>query len=286
MSQSQKPFNRALSKIRAGEVLNVFVMGNMASPRLVDFVCRSGYFDVIWFDLEHFDISTQDLAILNMVARAYPVSTIARIKADNYQVVMRTLETGVDGIMCAMVADEHEAAQIVRWAKFNNPSPVAGEITGNRGWNAGNIDAGYGNMAPIDYMKFQNMETMILCQIEHEEALLRAQNIADVPGVDGLFFGPGDYSTSLGLAGQISHESVLSAMEKVASAARKGEKWWGTVSPGVELYNKAKSLGGQFLCPGGDVKLMNLGLRELWKSFQEIPSAATTETEVPEPARY
>ncbi len=39
----------------------------------------------------------------------------------NYQAVQRVLETGVGGIMCAMVEQAEEAAQIVRWAKFNNP---------------------------------------------------------------------------------------------------------------------------------------------------------------------
>jgi 2-keto-3-deoxy-L-rhamnonate aldolase RhmA len=257
--------NDLLEKIAQGQALNAYVTGNFASPRLVEHVCRSGVFDVIWFDLEHFDIPTRELAILNMVARAYPVATIARIKASDYQVVMRTLETGVDGIMCAMVANEGEARQIVRWAKFPNPSPAENEVTGVRGWNSGNIDGAYGTIPAAEYIRRQNTETIVIAQIETDESLQHCEAIAKVPGIDALFFGIGDYSASEGLAGQFGHEKVRSAMERVARAAKSTGKWWGTLGIGAEGYARAKALGCQFICPGGDVKVMNLGLAELAK---------------------
>lgn len=268
------PPNRALAKIRSGAVVSVYVTGNFASPRHVDFVSRSGLFDAIWFDLEHFDIPTQELATLNLVAQAHPVTTIARIKAADYQVVMRTLETGVGGLMCSMVADADEARAIVSWAKFNNPQPLKDEITGQRGWNGGNIDSGYAAHSAIDYMRHQNTQTMILCQIEHEQAVAEAARIAAVPGVDGLFFGPGDFSASIGVPGQIAHAKVRAAMEKVAEAARASGKFWGTVAVGPEMYSHAIRLGGRFLCPGGDLKVMTLGLRELAKTLQAQPATA------------
>lgn len=281
----QKPplrTNAALRRIKAGEVLNVYVTGNWATPRHIDFVCRSGLFDVLWFDLEHFDLPTDTLATLNMVARAYPVTTIARIKANDYQTVMRTLETGVDGIMCAMVADAAEARQIVEWSRFNDPNAQPGQKTGNRGWNSGNIDGGYANIPPLEYVQNRNAETIVLCQIEFPDALEQVEEIVAVPGVDGLFFGPGDYSCYIGRPGQIAHAEVDQAMARVAAAVKKEGKWWGTVSPGRELYARAKSLGGQFLCPGGDVKVMNLGLQGLWNSFQE----AETPSPAQERAKY
>ena len=133
--------NSALAKLRAHQLVKLYVTGNFATPRHVDFICRTGLFDAIWLDLEHFDLPTQEVAVLNLVTRAFPVTTIARFKAADYQTVMRILETGVGGIMCSMVNSAAEARQIVQWAKFNNPSPAPGEVTGTRGWNGGNIDA-------------------------------------------------------------------------------------------------------------------------------------------------
>jgi 2-keto-3-deoxy-L-rhamnonate aldolase RhmA len=263
--------NPVLEKIRSGKVTNVFCAGHLATPRLIDFIAGSGKFDAIWFDLEHFAIPTPDLAILCMIARGHGVGTVARAKASDYQEVLRILETGVNGLMCAMVSGAQEARQIVEWARFHNPNPQPGEATGRRGWNGGNIDARYGNIPPADYIRQQNTETFLLAQIEHESALAEAEAIARTPGIDGLFFGPGDYAASLGLAGQLSHPRVNEALEKIAQAAATAGIWWGTLAVTPEMQLRARGLGASFLSPGGDVKVMNLGLRELTKIFEDLP---------------
>ncbi|MES2696649.1 MAG: aldolase/citrate lyase family protein [Verrucomicrobiota bacterium] len=267
--------NRALAKLRASELVKLYVTGNFATPRTIDFICRSGQFDALWLDLEHFDIPTQELAVLNLVARAHPVTTIARFKASDYQTVMRVLETGVGGIMCSMVNTADEARQIIQWAKFNNPKPEPGEATGVRGWNAGNIDAAYATIPALEYIRYQNTQTMVIAQIETEEAVANAAAIAAVPGIDGLFFGPGDYSVALGLPGQIDHEQVRAGMGRVAEAAKAAGKWWGTVAVGPDMMGRVHALGARLLCGGGDVKVMQFGLRELAKTFAGMPANGT-----------
>ena len=266
--------NLALQALRDGRLVRLYVAGNFATPRHVDLVCRSGHFDALWFDLEHFDLPVPELATLAMVARAYPVTTIARLKATDYQAVMRVLETGVGGIMCSMVESADEAREIVSWAKFHNANPVSGEVTGRRGWNGGNIDGGYGTVPAAEYIRQQNTQTMVICQVEHDAALAQAGAIAAVPGVDGIFFGPGDYAASLGLPGQIAHPRVHAAMERVNAAVRAAGKWWGTVAVGAENFAKARALGALLVCPGGDLKVMHLGLAELAKTFAGEKGAA------------
>lgn len=261
--------NQLLSNIRSGIIEHCYVFGNHATPRLVDFVSSSGLFETLWFDLEHFDIPTDRLAILNLVARAHPVTVLARMYAGNYQTVQRVLETGVGGIMCAMVESAEDAAQIVRWAKFNNPSPASGEVIGLRGWNGGGIDARYGTVPASDYIAHQNREIAILCQIETEAGLAAVDDILATQGVDGVFFGPGDYAHRIGRVGQIGHEEVMDAMRKVAVACAKRGKFWGTLGIGREHYLKVKELGARLICPGGDVRTMNLGLKELANTFQD-----------------
>jgi 2-keto-3-deoxy-L-rhamnonate aldolase RhmA len=265
---SLKP-NQLLANVRAGRTEHCYVLGNHATPRLVDFVSSSGLFETLWFDLEHFDIPTDQLALLNLVARAHSVTTLARFHAGNYQSVQRVLETGVGGIMCAMVESAEEAAQIVRWAKFNNPTPAAGETTGQRGWNGGGIDARYGTVPAADYVAHQNRETAVLCQIETEAGVAAVDAIVATPGVDGIFFGPGDYAHRIGRLGQIGHEEVMAAMRRVAESCQRKGKFWGTLGIGRDHYLKVKALGARLICPGGDVRTMNLGLKELAKTFQE-----------------
>jgi 2-keto-3-deoxy-L-rhamnonate aldolase RhmA len=262
--------NQLLAGARAGRVGHCYVFGNHATPRLVDFVGGSGLFETLWFDLEHFDIPTDQLAVLNLVARAHPVTTLARFHATNYQSVQRVLETGIGGIMCAMVESGGQAAQIVSWAKFNNPCPANRETTGQRGWNGGGIDARYGTIPAADYVAYQNRETAILCQVETEPGLSKVDEIIATPGVNGIFFGPGDYAHRIGKLGQIGHDEVLAAMKRVDEACKKHGKFWGTLGIGREHYLKVRALGASLICPGGDVRTMNLGLKELAKDFLDV----------------
>lgn len=261
--------NQLLANLRAGGLEHLYVMGNHATPRHVDWVAGSGLFQSLWFDLEHFDLSTDLLATLNLVARAHSVTTIARLNVTDYQTAIRTLETGVGGLMGAMVDTPQQAASIVEWSKFRNPNPAPDEATGLRGWNGGGIDGRYGTVPPLDYVAHQNRETAILCQIETEEGVANAAAIAAVPGVDGLFFGPGDYAHRLGKPGQIGDPLVFAAMEKIANACRSTGKFWGTLGIGREGYQRVRSLGAQLICPGGDVRVLNLGLKELARTFLE-----------------
>ncbi|MGH8016899.1 MAG: HpcH/HpaI aldolase family protein [Opitutaceae bacterium] len=255
--------------MRAGRVQHAYVLGNHATPRHVDFVGATGLFETLWFDLEHFDIPTDQLAVLNLVARAHPVTTLARFHATNYERVQRVLETGVGGIMCAMVESPEEAAAIVRWSKFNNPEPAPGEAIGLRGWNAGGIDARYGTVPAKQYVSHQNREIAILCQIETREALAAVDEIVSVKGVDAIFFGPGDYAHRIGCLGQFGHAEVLSAMSNVAEACKRAGKWWGTVGIGKDHYRSVRALGAQLICPGGDVRVMLNGINQLAETFRD-----------------
>ena len=66
---SSLPPNRLLAHMREGAVNHLYSLGNFATPRHVDFACGTGLFHSLWFDREHFDIPTQERAVLNMVAR-------------------------------------------------------------------------------------------------------------------------------------------------------------------------------------------------------------------------
>jgi len=73
--------------------------------------------------------------------------------------------------------------------------------------------------------------------------------------------------------GQIDHPEVRRAMGRVAEAARSAGKWWGTVAVGPEMCARVYALGARLISPGGDVKVMQAGVRELVKTFGGLPAA-------------
>ena len=104
-------------------------------------------------------------------------------------------------------------------------------------------------------------------------------------GVDGIFFGPGDYAHRIGKLGQISHPEVVTAMGRVADACRRHGKFWGTIAPTREMYQVVRGLGAQLICPGGDVRVMLNGIRELAKTFAPDSAANSSVTTTAVPVR-
>ena len=72
---------------------------------------------------------------------------------------------------------------------------------------------------PIEaYVERANRETLVVIQVETQDAVDAIDEFLTVDGVDVLFLGPTDLSQSLGHPGDLRHPSVLAAMDSVADA--------------------------------------------------------------------
>ena len=78
------------------------------------------------------------------------------------------------------------------------------------------------------------------------------EEICSVPGIDIIFFGPGDFSQSVGKPGDLNCSEVVSARKKVAECALKHGKFAGTVGS-IQNVNELHDLGYQFVNLGADV---------------------------------
>lgn len=94
-----------------------------------------------------------------------------------------------------------------------------------------------------EYMEQANKKTVLLAQIETEEAVENVEKIAAVAGIDVLVVGPSDLSSDLGDPGNLKSEKLLAAAEKVAEAARKYGKQSGTVSANLQYLRACQKMG-------------------------------------------
>lgn len=219
-------------------------------------------FDGIWMDLEHHTYSMETATAMMRAARVGGAEILARPAKGEFTRISRLLEAGAHGIMYPRCDDAAEAAEVVRWAKF---APL-----GKRGFDGGNPDMPYCTMSMADYIRQANEETFLLIQLEEQQAVDNAQAIAEVPGVDVLFFGPGDFTVLSGIPGQFDHPSVTKAMEKVAEAARKAGKHWGTPAFSVDHAKKLLDMGATFLCHTADILLVKEGLSRVQREFAPL----------------
>ncbi len=233
----------------------------LTDPDVCEIVSAMG-FDCIWLDLEHHQKSTETAAALIRATRIGSADVIARPGKGEYMRMARLLEAGAHGILYPRCDDAAEAREVVRWSKF---APL-----GERGLDGGNPDNGFGAAGIGDYTTTANEQTFLAVQIESPAAVERAAAIAEVTGVDLLFFGPGDYSVMCGVPGQPQHEQVLRAREQVCQAALRAGKRFGTLCFDVDDVRRVLDLGGTFIAYGADRPLLRAAFTTMRQQMSEL----------------
>ena len=233
----------------------------LTDPAVAELLSLLG-FDCIWLDLEHHPRSLETAAALMRAARVGRCDIIARPAKGEFLRMSRMLEAGATGIMYPRCEHEDEAAEVVRWAKF---PPI-----GQRGVDGGNADVPYAALPLPEYLRTANEQTFIFVQIEDPRALDRVEKIAAVPGVDGIFFGPTDFSVQAGVAEQFDHPLVTSAVNRISKAVAAAGKTWGMPAFDPAHAGRMLELGATFLAYGTDIIVIKEGFELIQKQFAPL----------------
>ncbi|MDG2167412.1 MAG: aldolase/citrate lyase family protein [Opitutales bacterium] len=217
-------------------------------------------FDFLWYDLEHNDKSVETFANLCRAARVGSVDVLARPARWETMRMGRILEAGAHGIMYPRCESADEAREVVRWSKF---APL-----GERGFDGGSADNNFGSYPADDYTKKANEESWLLIQIESPAALPHVREIAEIDGVDGIFFGPGDFSLLSGKPGQIKHEDVLSAAKQIADDTLAAGKIFGTLVFDAEHSKFMQDAGAKLIIHGADILYYKSAYSKLLEEYE------------------
>jgi 4-hydroxy-2-oxoheptanedioate aldolase len=230
---------------------------NLCDPQVAEIASQIG-FDCIWVDMEHVPNTLKDVNNLIRAAKIYNVDTLVRVKRGNYSNLIHPLEMDAAGVMVPHVMSAHDAKEIVKNTRFH---PI-----GRRPIDGGNADGGYCKIPVQKYISDANSKRIICVQIEDPESLNEIEDIAQIPGISMLFFGPGDFSQGIGYPGEVDRIEVLNARERVAKIARKYDIFAGTTG-NPENFQSLIDMGYQFINIGADI----IGLNRYFESiFKEV----------------
>lgn len=241
-------------------VIRVFSMARIIHPIVIDMFGLAGGYDGFWLDQEHGGLSYEQINLASVCARANGFDTFVRMSPLDYSLVTQAFEAGAGGAMAARIDSAAQAREFVSWAKFHPQ--------GNRGINTGGWDARYTHKKPAEFAQWANREHFVAIQIETLGALEEVEQIAALEGVDLLFVGPNDLSQAMGLLGQLGHDRVWEAIDRVQAACRKHGKHWGTVPVDPAYAQRAIDNGCRMLIMGGDVLSLRIGI-EATKAMYE-----------------
>ena len=244
--------SRVRQKLTAGELV-VCAKSSYLHPEIVEMLCTFG-FDGIWLCLEHKRIDPSQVAALIQTCRLRGVDAIMRVKPSNYTDVLWLLETGARGIMLPRVREVAEVRDVVSMMKF---PPV-----GRRGYDGVQPEAGFGRLAPSDYIAEANRDTFLVVQIEEVEVVPQIDAIAATPGVDVLFVGPSDLTLGMGRFGQTDDPEVQAILREVVAACQRHGKAAG-IPCTVDQVERYRQMGFRFLNVISDFRCLSMGLRKV-----------------------
>ena len=215
--------NRFRDVVAAGKIPVGHMVWEFATRGIAKIADSTGL-DFIIYDMEHSAFDVDKIADLMAWAQSAKFTPFVRVPFCDYQFMARLMDAGAMGIMVGNVKNAEEANRIVQAVKF---APL-----GNRGVGLGSAHTGYTVPDPLTYFREINQSSVIICQIESQEGVDNAEAIAAIEGVDILWVGHFDLSTSLGIPGQFNDPLFLTAIRKTVAAARKHGKLLG-IQPGT-----------------------------------------------------
>ena len=172
--------------------------------------------DYVIIDTEHGCLSVETTADMIVAAENGGLAPYVRIGDISRPSVLRMLDVGARGLIVPNIRSADEVRQLVDHAKF---PPL-----GNRGY-CPNRCSGWGAddwaQDAFAYMEACNRRCKLIPQCETREALEQIEEIAAIPGVDGIFVGPCDLSIALGIPLQFDSPLLLDACERVLRACKQ-----------------------------------------------------------------
>lgn len=203
-------------------------------------------FDFLVVDMEHVPIGMADLASILRAIGCTSAEAVVRLAWNDQVLVKRALDAGAQTLMLPFVETVEEARAAVSFAKYP-PEGRRGVAAVHRGSRYGRAD---------NYLRSANEQVAVIVQLETTEAVGRLPEIATVPGIDGIFVGPGDLSAAMGHIGNMSHPEVQALLARAAKSAAGVGKPIGIVGPNPQMVRTFLDYGYSFAAVGSDMAMM------------------------------
>lgn len=213
-------------------------------------MCAGLGFDWMLFDTEHSPMDAVSVLPLLQAVAPYPVNAMVRPGSLNVADIKKLLDIGAQNILVPMVQNADEAALAVASVTY----PPAG-IRGVSGMSRA---TGFGDIA--GYHKAARDEIAILVQVETAQAMDDIENIAAVPGVDGIFIGPADLAAAIGYLGEPSHpevqKTVIDCIKRIVATGVPA----GFLSPDLDFADRVIDAGATFVARDIDMTALKRAL--------------------------
>lgn len=233
----------------------------MPAPLVAETLAREGFGAVV-LDAQHGLWDTASAFAAIAAVKQGGGAPVLRVPLNDFGFVSRALDAGAEAIIAPMINTPTDARAFAAAAKY----PPLGE----RSYGPFRAMVLQGRATPLDYLREANEETLTLAMIETPSALANVDEIAATPGIDALFIGPYDLSTSLsaGASQDIMAPEVETAIDRIRDAAIKAGKIPGIFCRDAERAIAMTQRGFRFITVGNDAAMLRESAAKALKALK------------------
>lgn len=218
--------------------------------------------DFCVIDSEHGSRDRKEIQELCYMLRNVDMTPIVRVPTPQPHYVAMALDAGAGGVLVPYCETAEEVRSCVATAKWH---PMKGEYLRRA------VEEGvFPSQQTKEYLRDRRAgANLVLIGIESEPAYENLDNILSVEGIDGMFIGPNDMTTSLGVPNENSHPRYLEVVGDIIKRAEERGIPTMVHEQTIDTSVKAIELGARFVMYSSDGRLMQIAMREQFKQLRE-----------------
>jgi 4-hydroxy-2-oxoheptanedioate aldolase len=247
-------FKRAIHEGRQ----QIGLWSSLASNITTEVLAGAG-FDWLLIDAEHAPNDVRSVLGQLQAMMEFPqTQPIVRVGVNDKIEIKRFIDIGVTSFLVPMVETEEQARAAVAATRFA-PDGLRGFAGVSRASRFGRINRYHHSAA---------QEICVLVQVESRLAIDNLEKIAAVPGIDGVFIGPGDLSADLGYLGDQGNPDIVSLIETSIGRIVAAGNRPGILTGDETLARKYMAAGCLFTAVGLDTGILARGAEALAKKYK------------------
>jgi 4-hydroxy-2-oxoheptanedioate aldolase len=223
---------------------------------VIEAICRTALADFVCLDLQHAVIDESSFTHLAKTVVDGGSVPIARVPSSAPGQIGKVLDQGAFGVIVPMVETRQQAEDLVAACRYSpagirSYGPVRAEFV----------------MGTSDQHDLERV--LAFAMIETRKGAEAADEIASVPGLDGIMLGPSDLSLSLGYParGSSRKPEVVAAMTEVVAACKRHGILAATNAVVPEAISASDSY--DLIALGTDLMMLGRGMTSLFTAARQ-----------------
>ena len=218
--------------------------------------------DYIIIDWEHASRDRAGLSNLIGSVKSSDMACIVRTPSTDDVYVAMALDAGADGVLVPYCESLEEVRRCANKLRYH---PLKGEY-----FERVAAIAELPSDKTREYLEGRHKDHIFIMGVESEPAVNRLDELLECAEIDGIFVGPNDLTTSLGIPDEVDNSAYLDVLKRVIDTGERHGVPTMVHQQTMEASAKAIELGARFVLHSSDVGILLRGVQSDFAQLREI----------------